>query len=462
MAGAAFMDLDVDLVELAPYVPPAASTGALREVAFRPNAWLASEVETLRTLFAADTSVENISLAIGRPHAGVRDKIVQLGLRRNSQRPWSELEDAELVNRYGQVPASVLAQELGRSCGAVYVRAQLFGLSEANPPPFTPWEDAQIRAAYGVGVPVMQVSALIGRTWMAVNSRAHKIGARHAAHPPGWSHEEMARALALAEEGGRYLLIIEQLVKEGFPRRTKSGFGPMIRKLGYGRGWGKAWTDDEDVLLTQAYESGGNLRTLGASLGRSPGSLRWRAEELGVRGTHPSPNGFRQGPNWKPEEDAFLRANYGALKPAEIGRQLGRPKGGVFNRAWQLGLEAGYWRHFTEQEDLAIRIAARQGIHASKVGRALGRVSRCVTDRAVKHLGVALPKGKGGRRVGPEYTLASLLALEGHSLPSEGKTAPFIPPRIVRRLDGRRARRRFGLQLVTARKIKRLQHAAVN
>ena len=50
-------------------------------------------------------------------------------------------------------------------------------------------------------------------------------------------------------EGHRYMAIIEMLVSEGFPRRSKAGFNPRLRKLGYGRGWGRAWISDEDELL---------------------------------------------------------------------------------------------------------------------------------------------------------------------------------------------------------------------
>ena len=85
------------------------------------------------------------------------------------------------------------------------------------------------------------------------------------------------------------------MVAEGFPRRTKAGFGPHLRKLGYGRGWGRPWTSDEDALLMRVYADGTSRTPLIARLGRTTHSIKWRAEYLGLRGTHANRDGFRSG-----------------------------------------------------------------------------------------------------------------------------------------------------------------------
>src|SRR3546814_5019677 len=46
-------------------------------------------------------------------------------------------------------------------------------------------------------------------------------------------------------------------------------FGPAIRKLGYGRGWGRPWSAEEDALLSRAYAQGLSLTPLKQQLGRS-------------------------------------------------------------------------------------------------------------------------------------------------------------------------------------------------
>ena len=95
------LDLDATIVELEPCPRPRIASAPLREIAFRANAWTPSEIERLVTLFRQDVSLEEIAEAIGRGRAGVADKVATLGLRRNSTRPWTDLEDDELRRRYG-------------------------------------------------------------------------------------------------------------------------------------------------------------------------------------------------------------------------------------------------------------------------------------------------------------------------------------------------------------------------
>lgn len=409
-------DLAFDVVELAPWTPGEDETHPLREVRFRANAWLPDEVAVLRQMFADDLGFDEIAERLGRGRAGVADKACSLGLRRNSARPWNELEDGLLVERYGTVAAAVLAQELGRSCPSVYVRAQLLGLTEGNPPPWTPWEDAQLIAGYTAGTAVGQVAALIGRPFGGVIGRAKFLGLRHPAKPADWSDEEMQRALELAEEGHRYLAIIEMLVAEGFPRRTKNGFGQRLRILGYGRGWGREWSADEEELLRRAYARGDSLRRLASRLGRKPGSLHWKAEELGLQGTHPNHDGFLQGPVWSEDDDAFLRENYGKARTAEIARHLGRPKAGVYFRAFRLGLKTGRCGPYTADERRAYRIAYDEGIAIADLAIALDRGAMTVSKYATDKLGLHFGRR---RRRKPALTLDQILALE----PREARAA---------------------------------------
>lgn len=443
-------DLAADLVELAPYVPPATAMPAspLREVSFRADAWLPDEDAILREMFAADASFEEIGERLDRGRAGVADRAYKLGLRRNSLRPWSDLEDTYLVQRYGQVATAELAQQLGRSCSAVYARAGLLELTEGNPPEWTAWEDWQLREGYRQALPVGQIAALIGRTMSAANTRAYKLGIRHPHQPGDWAAEEMARALELAEEGHRYLEIIEMLVDEGFPRRSKSGFGQRIRILGYGRGWGRPWSAEEEDLLRRAYARGDSIVRLAGRLGRSRTSLQWKAEDLGIEGTHPNRDGFRQGPVWTEEEENFLREHYGKMKTRALATAMGRSRMAVLNRAWRLGLKHGYWRPYTEDGLRAYRIAFEHGVSIADLAIALDReaftVSKYATDKLGMHFGRR-------RRSRPPLTLQQILALD--PAPKEPRS-PTMPKRIAarrrtprherlrQRIDARQARRR--------------------
>jgi len=100
---------------------------------------------------------------------------------------------------------------------------------------------------------------------------------------------------------------------------------------GYHRGRGLPWVEEECDLLRHSCPTGGNLVALSHRLGRSRHSIRWKAAELNLSGTHPKPNGARHGLPWSEADDELLRANYGRgrMKTADLARLLDRPKSAV-------------------------------------------------------------------------------------------------------------------------------------
>src|SRR3546814_17126556 len=98
-----------DLVELASAPAPMAPSAALREMAYRADAWTPQESDRLRVLFAADAALADIAAEIGRGRAAVAARLTLLGLRRNSARPWTDFAHAELFRRYGSEPPAALA-----------------------------------------------------------------------------------------------------------------------------------------------------------------------------------------------------------------------------------------------------------------------------------------------------------------------------------------------------------------
>jgi len=272
----------VELVALAPPAP-AVHPRPIAEFAFRADAWLPDELARLHDLFHADTAIDAISTDLGRTLHAVRTKIYELGLRRNSSRPWSEEENRLLERDYGAEAASEIAAVLGRSCAAVYARAGTLGLTEGNPPRYSAWEDAQITAGYAAGIGIAQIGALIGRPGSGIVSRASALGLRHRCKAPDWTEAEMQRALELAEQGILYREIGRRLGAEGFAPRSKVAVERVLHGLGYSRGWGRAWTAEEDELLREHYRSGQSLTPLIFRLGRSKTSIRWRAGALQLR-----------------------------------------------------------------------------------------------------------------------------------------------------------------------------------
>ena len=312
-------DLPFHIVELVPCPGlPAVPSAPLRELAFRSDAWLPQDLDFLQSSFAADEDLHAIGASLGRTFAAVQTKISELGLRRTSRRPWTELDREYLAQHYGAMPTSAIAAALARTPGAVYAQAGIDGLTEGNSPDYTDWEVAQIRAGYAQGVPVAQLAVLIGRPMSGMASLASKLGIKHANAPPDWTDAEQQRALVLAEEGRRYRQIAADLAGEGFPPREHGVVGQVLRKLGYDRGWGRRWLDEEKALLRQTYERGSSLTPLRDRLGRSRTSIAWQTRELGLQGTHARPNGWRTEPTWTDAELATLRRDYGQMRTQEL------------------------------------------------------------------------------------------------------------------------------------------------
>jgi hypothetical protein len=394
---------------------PSAPRAPLREVAMTPNAWLPAEIDQLRRLFTADMAIADIAARLDRPLAGVGSKIHALGLRRNSLRPWTDLDDAELVRNYGSTATSSIAGNLGRSPAAIHARAGMLGLTEGNPPPYTDWEIAQITAAYQQGVPVAQLAVLIGRPVSGIATVACRLRLRHANCRPEWSEWEQMRALELAESGLRYAGIADALRWEGFPRRLGRSVGQMLRGLGYGRGWGRPWLAEEDDLIRDAYRTAKSLTPLQTRLGRSRSAIANRAKELRLHGTHQRPNGWRIEPVWTDEDIAILRRDYGRVNTTDLATRLGRKKGGVYQKAFNLGLEHGYHRAITEDETRAIRIARDNGLSLTDLSAALARDPAVVSKIAIR-LGIPFAKRtarapRGPRAGRPVLTLADILAM---------------------------------------------------
>lgn len=421
-------DLDADIVELTPFVPEpdAANNGPLAEIAFRADAWLPAETGQLRKAFVEDLAIEEIAVLLRRTRASIGRRLYDLGLRRQSQRPWTTWDDEDLARNYAEEATATLASRLGRSASALYARAKLLGITEPGAPPYSGWEDAQVRAGYGQGVPVAQIAGLIGRPFAGVISRASALMLRHACQPDDWSNEEMTRALSLVATGARYVEIAAMLGAEGFPARNGRSLGQRLRKLGYGRGWGRAWISEEDDLLRHAYATGASLTPLRARLGRSACSIRWRAEALGLRGTHRHHDGFRQGPVWTSEDEARLRADYGKVPTRDIARTLGRGLRAVLYHANRLGLRHGYIRPFGADEDRAIRNAWTHGVSMTDVAIALARDVAVISKHAIR-IGCRFNdperpcRARKSRRVGrPSVTLDTLLALEPPAAANDG------------------------------------------
>lgn len=380
--------LDFDIVELVacPGMPTDTQTmHSLREIAFRVDAWTSDELAVLTEKFRADEPLQEIAVGIGRTLAAVRNKLYELGLRRNSSRPWAEMEDQLLLAEYGTVASATVAAMLGRTVSAIYARAAGLGLTEEIAPAWTAWEDAQLAAGYRDGIPALQLASLIGRPLSGAVSRASALGLRHKNWNPAWTEGEKALAIELVEQGRTSREIGMTFEQHGFRTRSKNAVGPILRALGFERTWGRAWLAEEVDALRRVYADGGSVAKLASRLGRSRTSLTWKVEELGLSGTHVNAGrGFRQGDDWTEAELTVLRSRYGTEKVKETAAALQRPLGAIYNKAHALGLEAKYHRDWSPEEDRAIAIAYGAGISMTDLAIAVDRNVATLSKRAIK------------------------------------------------------------------------------
>jgi hypothetical protein len=147
-------------------------------------------------------------------------------------------------------------------------------------------------------------------------------------------------------------------------------------------------------------------------------SIRWKAGELELNGTHARPNGWRAEPAWTKEDIEILERDYGRVPTPELAARLGRKKGGVFNKAHALDLVHGYLRPFTDEEKAAIRIAHGAGISLTDLSDALERDPAVVSKHAIRRLELSFKDRenrapRGPRRLRSALTLADILSLAG-------------------------------------------------
>ena len=184
------------------------------------------------------------------------------------------------------------------------------------------------------------------------------------------------------------------------------------------RGWGRSWLAEEDDLLRHAYAHGDSLAPLRQRLGRS------RAlDRLSRRRTRPARHAraterlaHRAALDQRTRSPSCA-ANTARCRHRNWPRGLGRKKGGVFNKAWTLGLKHGYIRPFGSDEEAghpprprARRLADRSQRRARPRPRR-GQQARHPHGHPVRH---TRDPGAARTAVGRSVvTLDTILALDG-------------------------------------------------
>ena len=130
------------------------------------------------------------------------------------------------------------------------------------------------------------------------------------------------------------------------------------------------------------------MATLAGQLARTATAVTQRARYLGL---------CRVTPRWRSQEDSFLRSNYRRIATRTIADALGRPLGGVHDRAFELGLTRrvppSRRRPWTREEDDCVK-ENYGNIRPARIAQSLRRSRGAVHHRA-ERLGLFSTGGSG-------------------------------------------------------------------
>ncbi len=249
-----------------------------------PRQWTAAEDGFVRSASAARVPSAEIARRLRRTTYALRRRRELLQATRPASRRYRADEDEALAATLvagGSLAA--LGLRLGRSEGALRVRARALGLTDCEPRPrWSRVEDDSLRAAYARGQSTKQIQRghLPHRTVGAIVARAHLLGL--AVHARRWTAEEEARLRRLVDVGvsavaiGRRLERSEEAIRN---RCRRLQIGPPLPTR---RTRSRRWTPAEDQLLRE--RDGDPPALLAVSLDRRTFAIRRRRRQLQLPG----------------------------------------------------------------------------------------------------------------------------------------------------------------------------------
>lgn len=231
------------------------------------------------------------------------------------------------------IPAQALAETLRRPPEQVRRRRRaLFGATTA-PRVYTAGDDAAIRAVWSPGVDIAELASTLGRSPGAIRIRARVLGC-HVPEPRArWSDYEDA---ALRDGYGLGLGCAE--IALTLPGRSASAVAARAAKLGLAS-YARVWTELDDQRLRALVAGGVAVEGAARMLSRTPDALRARARKLGLP---PLVSSRERAPRrrWTADEDEQLRLYIG-VNPGILAERLNRSPEAVAKRLRRIGLRDG-------------------------------------------------------------------------------------------------------------------------
>lgn len=251
--------------------------------------WLEPEIAQVRRLVASGAPPKMIAKIMGRSPGSVRSLMRRLGLKRPRSvrpkiRPWSDEEVRRVVAlRNKGMMISEICRATGRSKSSVRYALRLAGSSDRfgakvtnrHKSPWTPEEDARLKAGYAKGEPIVKIAKMLGRHEEAIRRRAIKLGVHHPESPRRWTQGEDSILRVMVRAGAPVHEICATL------RRSRVSIHRRMSALGL-RMAGE-WLPEEDEALLAMCQAGRHIAVIAAALGRTVAAVRHRKERLARR-----------------------------------------------------------------------------------------------------------------------------------------------------------------------------------
>jgi hypothetical protein len=303
-----------------------------------PPRWSAADDQILRERYAANAPLREISLHVGRSEDAVNERRRTLGIpARRAPRPWTADEDALLrAAAAAGLPTSALAPRLRRPVDQVRRRRRELLGSQRPGRSYRPDEDAAIRRVWSTGEGIDSLALELGRSAGALRLRAEALGVHRPVPRRRWTSPEDA-----ALRDGYTLGLTCAEIARTLPKRSATAVAARAAKLGLPT-YARAWSQLDDRRLRRLINDGVAVESAAQLLSRTPEALRSRTRKLGL--SFPSSTDRRAaGRPWTAEEETLL-VLHGGLNPAVLAEILGRSPEAIVQRLRQRGLRDGRHR----------------------------------------------------------------------------------------------------------------------
>lgn len=262
---------------------------------------------------------------LGRSAAAVKIRASRIGIAQLNV-VWSARDDAYLRRSHLTRTSRELATKTGRTVVAVRKRLRDLGLRESNA--WSPKEMALLKKHYGT-MKSAELARLIGRSGGAIRNMASEIGLSTAYRTIS-PDEEMAivaliGAEPLATIGERFGILPARVSKIAHDH----GIDPELARQ-------SRWSTADDQFLRDNWATM-SVPDIARHVGRNRDAVYAHAATIGLS---PGDSLYGRTKRWTPEDDRRLRELYGTMSRREVAALMGRPPGSIKHRAQRLGLSA--------------------------------------------------------------------------------------------------------------------------